>query len=245
MNAVTDYETSVLSFDTVGHFYADTLNPQFKYAYNLTLPKEGISSCADSIRLAMIAEATGVRSNDIEVAKRAKLSSIVVISEEEVAAYREYFSSNEIPFDFEYEAGKVYEDGDVYNSVIKSYSYTGGAHPNSYANFQIWDKLTAKKLMLDDIFVDGYETKLTDMILDSLCKIMKVNERALLADAGILDVKDVTPNNSMRIYPDSLSFNYKPYEIAAYAVGPIEVKFAFEDLKSLMRQESPLYKFVE
>lgn len=242
---VQGYETSVLSFDTTGHFFADTLNPKFTYSYKLTIPNEGISTCADSIRLAMIAEATGHRTNDIEAAKKAKLKDLVVLTEEEIAAYREMFAPSELPCVFECEADKVFENADVYNSVFFSYSYMGGAHPYSYKNFQVWDKLMAKKMTIEDIFVDESETKLTDMILDSLCKMMKVSAHDDLADAGILDVKDVAPNNSIRIYTDSLSFNYKPYEIAAYAVGPIEVRFSFADLKPLMKEESPIYKLAE
>ena len=49
----------------------------------------------------------------------------------------------------------------------------------------------------------------------------------------------------MIVYNDSLSFNYKPYEIACYAVGPIEVKFSFSDLKPLMKTDSPLYKLAD
>jgi len=239
------YETSVLAFDTTGHFFADTLNPQFKFSYKLTIPNQGLSSCADSIRLAMIAEATGRRTNDIEAAKKSKLIELAVLSEEEIAAYKDMFGADEMPCVFECEAGKVFENEDVYNSVFSSYSYMGGAHPYSAVNYQIWDKLMAKKLVKEDIFVDESESKLTDMILDSLCKMMKVSSHENLADAGILDVKDVAPNNSIRIYTDSLSFNYKPYEIAAYAVGPIEVRFSFADLKPLMKEESPIYKLAE
>lgn len=242
---IPGYDVSVLSFDTTGHFFADTNNPQFKFSYKLSVPNEGISSCADSIRMAIIAEATGVRTNDIEAAKKAKLTELAVLSEEEVVAYREMFGSDEIPCDLECEAGKVFENEDVYNTEFSSYSYMGGAHPYSYVNYQIWDKVMAKKLSYGDIFVDESESQLTGMILDSLCKMMKVSAHDHLVDAGILDVKDVSPNNSMRIYTDSLSFNYRPYEIAAYAVGPIEVRFSFSDLKPLMKEESPIYKLAE
>ena len=239
------FETSVLAFDTVGHIFSDSLNPQFKYSYKLTVPKSGISPCADSIRLSMIAEATGVRTDDIEMAKRSKIASLAVMSEEDVAAYKEMFSSSETPCVFECTADKVFENGDIYNSVFTAYSYMGGAHPYYYADFKIWDKVNAKKLSLEDIFVENSESKLTDMILDTLCRMMDIKSHENLTDAGILDVKDVAPNNSILVSDDSLSFNYKPYEIAAYAVGSIEVKFSFSDLKSLMKTDSPLYKLAD
>lgn len=245
MTAESDFPTSVLAFDTVGHINADSTNPQFKYSYNLKIPNEGISPCADSIRLSMIAEATGVRTNDIQLAKKKKIASLAVMEEEDVAAYRGMFSSSETPCVYECTADKVFEDEDIYNSVFTAYSYMGGAHGYYYADFQIWDKANSKRLSHDDIFVSDSESKLTDMILDSLCKMMDVNGHDNLIDAGILDVKDVAPNNSMIVYTDFLSFNYKPYEIAAYAVGPIEVKISFVDLKPLMRTDSPLYKLTE
>ncbi|MCR5247636.1 MAG: RsiV family protein [Paludibacteraceae bacterium] len=243
--ADSGFATSVLAFDTVGHINADEANPQFKYAYNLTLPNEGQSLCADSIRLSMIAEATDLRTDDITAARKKKIMSLAVVSEEDAAAYKELFPAAEMPCVYECESGKVFENSDIYNSYFKAYSYMGGAHPYSYTDFKIWDKANSKRLSHDDIFVSDSESKLTNMILDSLCKMMDVNGHDNLIDAGILEVKDVAPNNSMIVYTDFLSFNYKPYEIAAYAVGPIEVKISFVDLKPLMRTDSPLYKLTE
>lgn len=243
--ADSGYATSVLAFDTVGHIFSDTLNPQFMYSYRLTLPNEGISLCADSIRLSMIAEATGVRTNDILSAREKKIASLAVMEEEDVVAYREMFSPKETPCVFECTADKVFENADIYNSVFTAYSYMGGAHGYYCADFKIWDKTNAKRLSLEDIFVDDSKSKLTEMILDTLCRMMDVKGHENLTDAGIPDVKDVAPNNSILVSADSLSFNYKPYEIAAYAVGPIEVRFSFADLKPLMRTDSPLYKFAE
>lgn len=243
--ADSDFATSVFAFDTVGHIFSDTLNPQFKYSYNLKIPNEGISPCADSIRLSMIAEATGVRTNDILSAREKKIALLAVMDEEDVVAYREMFSSKETPCVYECTADKVFENADIYNFVFTAYSYMGGAHGYYYADFKIWDKVNAKRLSLEDIFVDDSKSKLTDMILDTLCRMMDVKGHENLTDAGILDVKDVAPNNSILVSADSLSFNYKPYEIAAYAVGPIEVKFSFTDLKPLMKTESPLYKLAE
>lgn len=247
MTTESNFPTSVLVFDTVGHINADSTNPQFRYAYNLVLPEEGFSVCADSIRLSMIAEATEVYANDIKMARQSKIKSLAVQEEVDVAAFKEQFESpsKEIPCEYECKADKVFENADIYNSVFTAYSYMGGAHPYSYAEFRIWDKANAKRLVIQDIFVDDSESQLTDMILDSLCKMMDVKAHENLTDAGILDVKDVAPNNSMIIYDDSLSFNYKPYEIACYAVGPIEVKFSFSDLKPLMKTDSPLYKLAD
>lgn len=240
------YESSVLTFDTVGHVNANPANPKFKYSYKLEMPNDGISPCGDSIRLAMIAEATDSRTNDIESVRKKKIESLADMPDEDVEDLREMYSASDeddIPFVFECEAGKSYEDADIYNSYFRFYSYSGGAHPYSCETFQIWDKANAKRLLLDDIFVDGYESQLTGMILDSLCKIMKVKSHDELVDAGIMDVKDVAPNNSILLTTNTLTFNYAPYEIAAYAVGSIEVKFSFSDLKSLIKTDSPLYKF--
>lgn len=240
-----DYETTVLAFDTTGHLYDNSKNPQFEFSYKLTVPNEGISSCADSIRLAMIAAATGIRTNDIAAAQSAKIASIMDLSEEDVEAYRESFSAQETAIEYICEADKVYEDSDLYNSVFNSYTYTGGAHAFACSDYLIWDKANSKRVNVDDVFVDGYESEVTKMILDYLCRTNGVKNHADLVEVGILDVKDVAPNGSLRIYPDSLSFNYKPYEIAAYAVGSIEVKISFKDLKPLMKTNSPLYKFAE
>ncbi|MCQ2189832.1 MAG: RsiV family protein [Paludibacteraceae bacterium] len=239
------YPTSVYAFDTTGHANNNDNNPQFNYGYKLTMPEEGVSPCGDSIRLTIISSATGARVMDLLSARKAKINTMATQNEEDVEAYKEMFGPTDTPWSFNCEAKCSYEDADIYNTVFRYSSFNGGAHGYYSTTYDIWDKANAKKLSLNDIFIEESEEKLTSMIIDSLCKIMDVKNPDSLVDAGIIDVKDIHPNNNLSTDGIYLTFNYVPYEIAAYAVGEIGVKIKYVDLKEIMKPESPIYKFTE
>ncbi len=239
------FPTTVYSFDTTGHANSKPENPQFNYSYNLTLPNEGISTCADSIRMQMIALATDNKGSDLDAARKRKLEAMVYVDEEEEAGFREMFGAEETPWSFNCESKCAFENSDVFVSLFSFSSYEGGAHGFYCTKYDIWDKENAKRIIFHDIFVEDSEEKLSSMIVDSLCKMMKVKKSEDLIETGILDVKDIHPNNNISVDSDSLTFNYIPYEIAAYAVGQIAVRFSYEDIKPLMKTDSPIYKFAE
>lgn len=239
------YPSSVYTFDTTGHANSKPENPNFNYSYKLEIPNDGVSPCADSIRMSIIASATGYKKSDLEAAKKNKLEDMIHVDEEEEEGFKEMFGSTETPWSFNCESKCSFEDEDVYNSMFKFSSYEGGAHGFYCTKYELWDKAKAQRIVFKDIFDEDFEEKLSTMIVDSLCKIMKVKKVDELTETGILDIKDIHPNNNISIDRNTLTFNYIPYEIAAYAVGELSVKFSFSDIKSLMRNDSPIYKYAE
>lgn len=239
------YPSSVYTFDTTGHANSKPENPNFNYSYKLEIPNDGVSPCADSIRMSIIASATGYKKRDLDEAKKAKLEDMIHVDEEEEAGFKEMFGSTETPWSFNCEASCSFEDEDVYCSMFKFSSYEGGAHGFYSTKYELWDKAKAQRIVFEDIFDENSVEKLSSMIVDTLCKMMNVKKPEDLTETGILDVKDIHPNNNISIDNESLTFNYTPYEIAAYAVGEIGVKFSFEDIKSLLKTDSPIYKIAE
>lgn len=244
-SADSRYPSTNYTFDTTGHANSKPDNPQFNYSYKLTLPDEGVAACADSIRMYIIASATDYKKDDLETARKMKINAMSSLDEEEEFEFREMFGSDEIPWSFNCESECSFEDGDVYVSLFKFSSYEGGAHGYHCTRYDIWDKANAKRITYHDIFVEDSEEKLSSMIVDSLCKIMRVNKPEDLTDAGILDVKEIHPNDNISVDADFLTFNYAPYEIAAYAVGELSVRFSFADIKGMMNPDSPVFKFAE
>lgn len=117
---------------------------------------------------------------------------------------------------------------------FESYAYTGGAHPNSNVSFHNFDRRTGRYLTLNDLIADT-------------TALLKVVERAFRAD------QDLRPQDNLEEqgyflqdgrFPlpanvgmgrGGMIFYYNPYEVAAYAVGPIELTVPYGQLNGVLR----------
>ncbi len=116
------------------------------------------------------------------------------------------------------------------------YAYTGGAHPNSNQILLTFDRET------------GRELRLTEMVSDTAA-LLGVVEKAFrkqqqLSPTDKLEEQGYFLHNGQFFLPGNIApgrqgmiFHYNPYEIAAYAVGPIEVIVPYETLNGILRRE--------
>ena len=119
---------------------------------------------------------------------------------------------------------------------VETYAYTGGAHPNSSLNFYTFDRKTGRLLTLTDMVDD------TAALLGVLEKAFRQQQN--LAPNANLEVEGYFLRDGHFFLPanvgtarDGLVFYYNPYEIAAYAVGPIQVTIPYEKLNGIMHSE--------
>jgi hypothetical protein len=116
---------------------------------------------------------------------------------------------------------------------LDHYAFTGGAHPNSFRSFHIFDRTT------------GEETDIKKFVKDSasLLKLVEQNFRKTenlapdvdLEKAGyfLLDNHFFIPSN-YALTSKGVLFYYNPYEIAPYARGVIQFVVPYSELKSLI-----------
>jgi len=120
-------------------------------------------------------------------------------------------------------------------------SYMGGAHPNSYLHYFNISTETGDTLSLGNIFAPGFEKKLNELIDVAFRKASSLKPGDNLAEKGGLFENKIAFNYNWMVNKDgSLTFYYNPYEIAAYAAGPIEVTLTKEEIAPLLAQNSPL-----
>ncbi|WP_288429007.1 DUF3298 and DUF4163 domain-containing protein [uncultured Spirosoma sp.] len=137
-------------------------------------------------------------------------------------------------WDLETKLDTLYTSPKVMTVQLDNYAYTGGAHPNSNTTFMNFDRRTGNTLTL------------TDMVSDTTA-LLKIVERAFRKEQGLLpqhnleergyflrDGKFFLPAN-VGIDRKGLTFYYNPYEIAAYALGPIEITVPYEQLNGILR----------
>jgi hypothetical protein len=119
---------------------------------------------------------------------------------------------------------------------MDQYSFTGGAHPNSFTSYHVFDLET------------GYEIESEALIADSVALLKKVElafrrEEKLDAKTDLEEAGYFLMNNQFFIPANytftrgGVLFYYNPYEIAAYARGPISFTIPYSELKGIIRED--------
>ena len=154
-------------------------------------------------------------------------------------------TADELPAWYNYEYGLTTQldsgkEG-ILNVIAATYTYTGGAHPNSWQQWMNFDSNTGKQLMLKEVFIKGAEKPISEMLLKELIKEMAVRledpsitSLEGLQDAGILNWTDIYVPENFLLEKDKISFLYNKYDIAPYAIGAIVLSFPYERIEKYM-----------
>lgn len=117
-----------------------------------------------------------------------------------------------------------------------SENYLGGAHGSYNVAYTNFDMRTGNVLKTKDIFVKGYEKTLNKMIEERIRKHFEMKPNESLVEGGLFENK-VSFNDNFAITKDGIEFLYNQYEIAAYAMGVIEIKLSYKDLDAILNKE--------
>lgn len=124
---------------------------------------------------------------------------------------------------------------------IDFYINTGGAHPNSFVRYFVFNPKTGKQVKLSDLFDSGFEDKLNKLIDKKYREYrnLKPTDR-LDGEKGYLFDNFIKFNDNFILTKEGINFFYNNYEIAAYAVGPTELKFTYKELEEILKPEYKL-----
>ncbi len=115
-------------------------------------------------------------------------------------------------------------------------AYTGGAHPNSFRSYHIYDNQTGREVEAKSFVTDSV----------ALLKKAEVEFRKLekLSPSDDLEKNGYFLPNHQFFLPANYAFTktgillyYNPYEIAAYARGPISIEIPYRELNNIVNQE--------
>jgi hypothetical protein len=137
----------------------------------------------------------------------------------------------------------IFNKNNILSYGVGEDAYEGGAHGSfNYNCFNI-DLTNASLIKERDIFIEGYEEPLAEQIIAKLAGKNGLAEGKDLEDIGYFSVDEIAPNGNFSIDETGITYYYNQYEIAAYAIGLIEVVLTYEELKPLLREDSPLKIF--
>jgi hypothetical protein len=142
-------------------------------------------------------------------------------------------------------ASVVRQDSNITTLQLNGYNYEGGAHGSTITTFVNWNTKTNKNIYLKEIFINGYEDKLT-AIADT---IFRAQEK-LTADASLVNDYFFTHhkfalNNNFAITPIGLKFLYNEYEIKPYAAGQTVLSIPYAKIKTLLRPNTVITQYLK
>jgi hypothetical protein len=139
-------------------------------------------------------------------------------------------------WELETKADTVYSSPKTLTAKFETYAYTGGAHPNSNLFYYNFDRDSGRLLNLSELVTDT--TTLLGIVEKEFRQQQKLSPQTNLEEEGYFlhEGKFFLPAN-VGMTREGLSFYYNPYEIAAYAVGPIEVVVPYERLNGILNKD--------
>ncbi|HEV7334184.1 MAG TPA: RsiV family protein [Flavisolibacter sp.] len=124
----------------------------------------------------------------------------------------------------------AYYDGKLATVARFSYLYSGGAHGNYNTTFHSFDLTNKKQLKLADVMTPAGQKQLISLLAKTLRSQFKLKPTDSLSE--VLFENKITPNNNFYVTSKGIGFVYNPYEIAAYAVGEINLFIPFRSLQN-------------
>jgi hypothetical protein len=123
--------------------------------------------------------------------------------------------------------------------------YTGGAHEQHFTQYINWDTKKNSKILLNDIFADGYEKPLNEVGEKIFRKDEKLSYNVPLANDYFFPNGKFSLNKNFLITPLGIEFYYNEYEIKPYVAGPTELFIPYSQIKSLLRPNTVVSQYIK
>ncbi|EKN06113.1 hypothetical protein HMPREF1076_05315 [Parabacteroides goldsteinii CL02T12C30] len=134
----------------------------------------------------------------------------------------------------------AYNKNDILSYTVNFENYTGGAHgAHSFTNHVI-DMKTGNLIKEDDIFIEGFQEDLAQILIDQIAKQNTVENPKELENIGFFSIDEIFPNGNFLIDDNGITYTFNEYEIAAYVVGATNVHLPYEEIQYLLKKESPI-----
>jgi hypothetical protein len=142
------------------------------------------------------------------------------------------------------EGFSLLSDENIYAYGISREIDLGGNYPartNYYFNFNLKNGNIIRE---SDIFIEGYEQELTELIRKKIIELSKTEEeipeiKSFEDTEYILEA--IKPNGNFYINDEGICYLFNPYEIApVYYMQGAEICLLYPEIKHLMKPEHPL-----
>lgn len=131
----------------------------------------------------------------------------------------------------------TYNRGDLVSVKISQYAFNGGANGAASIQSGTYDLRNNAPLTVDQLFADGSEEPVNQLLLQALMTSFGVERVEELADKGVYFYEEAKMGENFYLTQEGVTFFFNPYDIAAHFVGPIELTLPYGDLSGYLKGE--------
>ena len=133
-----------------------------------------------------------------------------------------------------------YNEKQILSMEFYDYGYTGGAHGLSLSRFVVISLDDGQRITLDGIFREDYQNDLRDIVNAQVRLQYDLPRESDLRNAGFF-VENVDLSDNFYLNKDGIGFYYNQYEIAPFAMGPVDIFVPYYKMKRIMDPDGALY----
>lgn len=138
----------------------------------------------------------------------------------------------------------LYNDKGILSYELDRYSFAGGAHGMEATQYLVFDLKTGKKIKEQDIFEEGFEPKIIDLLKKQIMFDNGFESEEQMLNNGYFAAENIRPNGNFYISEEGITYIFNPYEIGAYSLGATEVTIPFRKIRSALKANSPIQKVI-
>lgn len=220
----------------------DKSSPKCTVNLKVSYASDGKDSCSGKINAVLCKELFGADGGNMPQSARTFADKYVANYKESMVKFYAADRSDSRKrawYEYRYSMETGVEDGRkgiaVYTAKLDYYE--GGAHGiNQTLSFN-FDKATGRCIRLDDIFVQGAEKRLAEILQDKLEEAAGAADLNELKDKGYLNTTDMYVPQNFILGKSDITFIYNIYEIAPYEQGITKLSVSYSDLEDLLTED--------
>lgn len=156
---------------------------------------------------------------------------------EEYSQMKTEYGAFNIPWTLEKNIEVQYSTADIISIVSRTYSFAGGAHPNTVYAFNSIKTIDGSLIRISDLIENSKMDKFKSMMNLEFKLQNDVDPDSSLESAGFWFNDGFFLPENFIITENGISFFYNAYEIAAYAVGTSGIEVSVDKLKSYLKND--------
>jgi hypothetical protein len=138
-------------------------------------------------------------------------------------------------FSYDDDMNVIWNEDSLLVISFANYSYEGGAHGNFGKDHINLDLRAERKMVLEDIFLPGYENRISAALEKALRRKYELRPNDDIRE--IVDVDKIPITDNFFLSGGGIGFYYPPYELGPWAAGDFEFFVRYEDIEDLLKPE--------
>lgn len=196
----------------------------------------------------VLSEVVGMYENGVNAVAPTSVSQAL---EDFVRSFRAQLDQNNSfgyypPWTYSITAHLLFNGAGILSLRYESFSFEGGAHPDTVYQNASYVRATGSVITLDELLKPGSLPALNAIGLQEFRREHGIAARESLSDAGyFVTDKSFQLNDNFLVTKAGLLFQFNQYEIAPYYFGAQQVIIPFAKIRSIIRAKSPIAALVD